>query len=373
MAKVYFVTGSLGAGKTLCSVDMIRRYLLAGKRVATNVNLNLEYLCSAENKHSRVIRIPDAPSITDLRAIGLGSDSSDDKTHGLLVLDELGTWFNTRDFANKGRLAVIKWMIHMRKRRWDVVFIVQDFGMVDKQARGNIAQHLVTCSSSKDFWMFKPFPKFHSAVVRHTASRMVVERWYYRARDVINAYDTEQLFYTDADDSEFVVDADADMGEKERKCKELNGLYCVLPPAYYSKEKRQEIQQRFDSINRFHKRWVQGIAACLVIGLVYAFYPNESSQASISQETGEQSIVSAPGLSEHDLINVPEYSGVYKYRNYSVIRLVNMFGKKSFTITDGVYTYTSTDLESQGYGVRFREGGEILIVDADRNYVRLYL
>lgn len=372
MAKVYFVTGALGAGKTLCSVDMIRRYLDQGRRIATNVNLNLEFLCGSDNKHSRVTRIPDAPVIGDLRAIGLGSESADDKTHGLLVLDELGTWFNTRDFATKGRLAVIKWMIHMRKRRWDVVFIVQDFGMVDKQARGNIAQHLVTCSSSKDYWLFKLFPKFHTAIVRHTSSRMVVERWYYRARDVIDAYDTEQLFHTDQDDDS-IIDSDAQMSEKEAECKALNGLYCLLPPAYFSSSEREEIKNRFDSINGFRKRVVFGFLAFIMCGTAYAFMPFSLSgaDARVIEEGGDVPEIAAANVAELESVGIdPE---IYRFRQFRVVRIVNIGGSRSFTITNGESSYRSNELEALGYGVRFRPRNEIVIVDKHHNFVNLFL
>ena len=262
----------------------------------------------------------------------------------------------------------------MRKRRWDVVFIVQDFGMVDKQARCNIAQHVVTCSSSKDYWLFKPFPKFHSAVVRHTASGLVVERWYYRARDVIEAYDTEQLFHTDADDTDFIVDSDSEMGEKERHDKELNGLYCVLPPAYYSTEKKKEIAQRFDSLNKSRIRTVQAISAALVLCVLgFLFYPSDvvSVEPAAVVDSSDQ---------QHNLVtdstqyfSEDETAGVYKFNSFRITRLVNMFGTKSFTISDGFSTYTSEQIESQGYGVRFRQGGEVMIVDSDRNFVRLFL
>ncbi len=38
---VNFLTGKLGSGKTLCVVGKIRDYLKQGRRVATNLDLNL--------------------------------------------------------------------------------------------------------------------------------------------------------------------------------------------------------------------------------------------------------------------------------------------------------------------------------------------
>jgi len=163
---IEFVTGGLGDGKSLYCVARIKQALAEGRKVATNYNLDLQAVCRPVNNWSRVVRVPDAPSVNDLRAIGLGSD--DPKSHGLLVLDELGTWFNARDFANKDRPKVLKYCIHLRKKRWHVLFIVQDFSMVDKQLRGGMTTFLTSCRSShKGWWLFRLLPEFFFASVRN--------------------------------------------------------------------------------------------------------------------------------------------------------------------------------------------------------------
>ena len=63
---IYFVTGKLGAGKTLASVGRIRDYLNKGSQVATNLNLNLENLISKKSKMARVTRLPDKPIVEDI-------------------------------------------------------------------------------------------------------------------------------------------------------------------------------------------------------------------------------------------------------------------------------------------------------------------
>lgn len=69
---VYAITGKLGSGKGKASIDQIRRYLRAGKRVATNCDLFLEHLMPQRDR-STVIRIPDKPSAVDLYMIGSGN------------------------------------------------------------------------------------------------------------------------------------------------------------------------------------------------------------------------------------------------------------------------------------------------------------
>lgn len=370
MAKVFYITGGLGSGKTLAALDRIRSYLSQGRRVATNVNLNLEHLCNAENKHSRVMRIPDAPTIGDLRAIGYGSDTQADHTHGLLVLDELGTWFNARDFGNKGRMDVIKWMIHMRKRRWDVCFIVQDFGMVDKQARGNIAQYLVTCLNSKDSWLFRWLPKFHVATVRSTSTRSIDDRWIYSGKDLYQAYDTEQLFHTTDDDG--IIDSDAEMSAAEEASRQKNGLYCLLPPGYFAQEEKQVIESRFAQVNRGRKIVVFSVLGLIFSSVAYAFIP-EAAPAEPLQELADPGsavhIDQAPG-SPLPPVFVPP-SVLDDLRTWRMFSYTRINGKTKVEITDGHRIFSMAQVAELGVQVRYVGNRSLVLADRTGDTVTL--
>lgn len=376
MARVYFITGSLGAGKTLCGVDMVRRYLAEGRKVATNVNLHMEYLRGPHDKTSRVIRVPDAPSIDDLRAIGYGSDSQDNNTHGLLLLDELGTWFNARDFANKGRNHVIKWCIHMRKRRWDVAFLVQDFSMVDKQMRGNIAQFLVLCKTSKDFWIFKPFPKFHIANVMHMASKSSAENWIYRGRDVYQAYDTEQIFFTTEDDTkeDLALLANEDMSATEAKYKALNGLYCMLPTAYLADDVKRKSAEHFAKLNKGRGRVMITAAAVIVLSLAVFLWPSSDDPVQASEPEQPPPVYQSDDRGSAEQIrtvvqpsDLEELLSGWRITGYS-----NLGGivRYTFETPDGLIR--SDDLRARGYVVRERGPSEALIVSRSYEFVSVY-
>jgi hypothetical protein len=209
--SVYFVTGKLGAGKTLAAVGRIRDAMRQGKRIATNLNLFPEHLVGPNNRTS-IIRLPDKPRLIDLQAIGYGCDKPDytGKEFGLIVLDELGSWFNTRAWADKERLPVLDWFLHARKLRWDIIFIVQDIEAVDKQLREALCEHLVRVRRLDKFALpiFGRFIKFltgitvkmpqiHCATVYYEDRIdpvMFVERWWYRGRDLYAGYDTGQIF-----------------------------------------------------------------------------------------------------------------------------------------------------------------------------------
>ena len=116
---VYFVTGKLGGGKSCACVARIQEYLKGGRRVATNLDLYLENLVSPWRKNIDVMRLPDKPSALDLDAIGLGYDGDyqGENKNGAVVLDECGTWFNSRTWNEAGRAQLIDWMAHARKKQ----------------------------------------------------------------------------------------------------------------------------------------------------------------------------------------------------------------------------------------------------------------
>jgi len=213
--SIYIFTGKLGNGKSILAVSRIQAALKQGRRVATNLDLRLENMLPADNRDALVIRLPDKPTADDLDMLGKGCDSVDESRYGLLVLDELGSWLNARDWADKGRQQVINWLIHSRKMRWDVIFIVQHSNMLDKQVREALMEYLCTCKRLDRVRV--PFfgllgqiltlgawngrvGRLHMGVVTYAAgsldqrNALVTDRWFYRGTALFNAYDTEQVF-----------------------------------------------------------------------------------------------------------------------------------------------------------------------------------
>lgn len=156
--SVYLISGKLGSGKTLSAVGRIRDALMKGRRVATNLDLRLEKLLSPRSGkpyksdglskwHQPVscVRLPDKPTVDDLELIGSGNDSMDESKNGIIVLDELAVWLNSRTFNDKSRMPVIDWLLHSRKKGWDVYFICQHLEQIDKQVRQALVEYLVVC------------------------------------------------------------------------------------------------------------------------------------------------------------------------------------------------------------------------------------
>lgn len=208
---VYSVEGKLGTGKTKFCVWQAQLALLAGRRVASNVDLQCSVLTPF--KRSTYVRIPDKPTARDFEAMGHGNpDSYDEDRNGLLILDELGTWLNSRSFQDKERMPVIDWLIHARKHGWDVFLIVQDSNMIDKQVREALIEYQCRCMNlskiripiiGKILSIFHDrlgyLPRMHIVTARtgYGANAIVAERWSFQGSDLHAAYDTRQVFTND--------------------------------------------------------------------------------------------------------------------------------------------------------------------------------
>lgn len=205
---VYIVQGKLGTGKTKYCVGKMREALLDGRRVATNLDVTIENLVPSSNRGS-IIRVPDKPTAEDLAVMGHGNpESYDEERNGVLVLDELGSWLNSRQFMDVGRKALVDWLIHARKHGWDAYLIVQHLNMLDKQVREALAEYVVrTIRADKmriplvgNFLGDKlgRMPRFHIARIGLSdAPGLTIDRDWFRGDDLHDAYDTRQVFRDD--------------------------------------------------------------------------------------------------------------------------------------------------------------------------------
>ena len=221
---VYAVQGKLGTGKSKFCVWMAQQAILQGRRVAGNLDINQHLL--TPSKPAGYIRIPDKPTAFDLDSVGHGNPGSYDETmNGVLILDELGTWLNSRSFQDKERAHLLDWLIHARKKGWDVYLIVQDVMMIDKQVREALVEYSCNCirmdkvkipfvgwigSIAMDVaqaitgnprtgikWGYLPFFHLVTARVGSGTAAVVADRWTYIGKDLHACYDTRQIFRTD--------------------------------------------------------------------------------------------------------------------------------------------------------------------------------
>lgn len=206
---VYFVSGGLGAGKTLAAISQMRQYAVNGCKLAGNIDLFLDKFGNSPRSKVTYTRLPDWPSAADLYALGEGkpSDDYDEENNGLLVLDELLTWLNCRTWNDKGRAELIEWFVHARKYGWDIVFLVQSIGVIDKQLLDSLMDYHVpmSCLDKINIPFIggfgrslrksgRPFrlPKIHVGKVMYK-DLVKADRWVFRARNLYPMYDTKQV------------------------------------------------------------------------------------------------------------------------------------------------------------------------------------
>jgi len=207
---VYLVTGKLGTGKSKWCARRAQEAIKAGRRVASNMDLFLDKL-NPKTFNARYMRVPDKPCIADLEAIGHGNpESYDEERNGLLILDELGSWLNSRQSLDGERKAVVDWMIHARKFGWDVLLIVQAAMMIDKQVREGVGEYTVTCYRLDKLKIpvvgglldavvpgAGRLPRLHVASTRLAlgpGTSHVVDRDFFKGDDLHHGYDTRQAF-----------------------------------------------------------------------------------------------------------------------------------------------------------------------------------
>lgn len=208
---VFSVEGKLGTGKTKFCIWRAQQAIVEGRKVASNVDIAPHLI--TPRRRAKIIRIPDKPKAADLDAIGHGNpDSYDEDKNGVLILDELGTWLNSRSFQDKDRAPLLDWLIHARKHGWDVYLIVQDANMIDRQVREALIEYQIRCMRMdkvripvighvtgliRDRWAY--LPKFHLATSRVGIgmNAVVAERWQFVGKSLHACYDTRQIFRED--------------------------------------------------------------------------------------------------------------------------------------------------------------------------------
>jgi len=207
MTDSILIWGKRGSGKTLSAVGIAQKYLRQGRPVATNIDLFLENLLHPSSK-SIAIRLPDHPKASDLNALPLGNPNPrDESRNGLLLLDELATFLNSREWQAKDRADIISWLAQSRKNGWDLCSLAQGPKMIDNQIRENLIE-VQGCARRMDkikvpvigsLWKYitgEPlrFPRIHVLSLKYGFEKGAPEwdSFWFRGADIQEGYDTLQ-------------------------------------------------------------------------------------------------------------------------------------------------------------------------------------
>jgi len=345
------ITGKLGAGKSLCAVGKVKEYLLEGRKVATNLDIDMTKLVGKKSKNAVVYRIPDYPTLESLKALGKAYEGPvDDSKTGIILLDECATWLNARDWNDKRRQPMLDYLLHIRKMRWQVYLLAQDVSLIDKQFRKILAEHVVYCRRLDrvkipilSFWykliMNKPlmFLKVHIGIVKYgdQANSMIVDKWIYRGKDLYGAYDTEQIFEEDTE----------------------SAIFQYLPPHYLH---RNSIAKRnwnfFMRISKIYARKYSRVFSFLAGGLLLTainladrhYFKTEIVQTAIAS-TKVVEAEKVPDYVDQGQIPIADFDGLYITASFGGRR------KASYYFADSLgNSYSSRDVELRGFGVNYK-------------------
>lgn len=140
MAEAILISGKRGEGKSIAAARMMSQYIRRGCPVATNMDIFMDKMARPWSKLV-CYRLPDHPTAADFEALPLGNPNPlDEANNGLLVLDEVATFLNSRNWQEKARAAVISWLLHSRKKGWDLLLIAQHPRLVDAQIRDSLCE-----------------------------------------------------------------------------------------------------------------------------------------------------------------------------------------------------------------------------------------
>lgn len=257
----WVVQGVRGEGKTLCAVGKIKEYMLRGCPVATNLDLYLDKLLPDDNA-SLAYRLPDKPRAQDFEALppAYDRDYKGEDKNGLIVLDELALWLNSRSFKEKGRQGIIEWLLLSRKDHWDLMLLCQDHEMIDKQLKTTVCDYLVQASrtdrqripylsSFLDFFFLSNLvPNVHIYGVYYGFSFLdkAQQTWRFTGTDLYDGYDTNQRFT----DGYEVIELKNDDGSRRVITQDMRAVYSYLPACYLSGYIHiQKFQKQIDFFN----------------------------------------------------------------------------------------------------------------------------
>lgn len=198
---VWLYTGSVGSGKSyhaLC-MGLQKVHAIPERYVIANFPIKFSKGKLGEKEKRRWFFWEE---ITPEKLIAFSFEKGFFGKEGycLLIIDEAGVMFNSRDWMTKGRERAnwIKFISQSRKFGYDIILIAQSDRMIDRQIR-DLAEYEVRHYSARKYWWLSWLPiRLHFAVYfwYHTKLKGTVDAFIIR-KSIANRYDTMRLFNID--------------------------------------------------------------------------------------------------------------------------------------------------------------------------------
>jgi zona occludens toxin (predicted ATPase) len=138
---IYNYTGTPGSGKSLHVAREMEMYLRRKKRtVIANFPINMEII-SKKGKHETgefIYRKNDELTVAFLIDYAKSNHKAGKESQSLIVIDEAGIMFNSRDYGSFDRKSWINFFMTHRHYGYDVILISQVDRLIDRQIRAFI-------------------------------------------------------------------------------------------------------------------------------------------------------------------------------------------------------------------------------------------
>lgn len=195
-------TGSVGSGKSYHSVEIGWESINKRKHVIANYPLKFKNT-KREKKLSERWIYQDEITPEWLIAKSIENGWYGKESQCLVIIDEAGIIFNSRDWQSKGseRMKWIKFLSQSRKFGYDFIFVCQADRMIDKQIRGLVEYEVKHLKANNSFFfqflsifrvtMFLYVYRWYQTRLKSNLRISVYKSW------VANRYDTMRTFNLD--------------------------------------------------------------------------------------------------------------------------------------------------------------------------------
>lgn len=165
---IWLFTGTPGSGKSYHAVlDVMTRLKKRGKKNALKQSVMTNFFVDTQHPGYKLL-LPDEITPDFFYDYALQNHTVGMEGQTLVILDEAGTIFNSRDWGSNSnkRMEWIKFFSMHRHYGYNFILIAQMDRMIDRQIRGLI-EYEVSHNKINNYWAMLPVSMF-----------LAVERWY---------------------------------------------------------------------------------------------------------------------------------------------------------------------------------------------------
>lgn len=191
-------SGTPGSGKSLHLIQVILKNLKFGRDVICNFPIKFTEKEVKKGYKDRFFYLTNEKiTINFLLEFAYDHGYFDKKKESqcMVIYDEAGGKFNTRDFQAKDRMEWIDFFSQHRKCGFDFILVAQSDRMIDRQIRGFVETEKVH-RKANNFGPFAliPFPMFVCIEKWYVAKERVGSEFFFYHKKIGSRYDSMKMF-----------------------------------------------------------------------------------------------------------------------------------------------------------------------------------